>query len=402
MASLDVWLGPTRVGTLSNLAGDYNRFSFDDAYLDAENAPTLSQSFIASSGRTIRVVPRTHRVAPPFFANLLPDVDGALRAIIARQQGVNRTRDFPFLQILGNDLPGAVATRGEEESPHSQTEATDSPERPVRFSLAGVQLKFSAAAVGDRMTLPARGYGGTWIVKLPTNTFPRLVENEFAVMSLATAIGLDVPQIRLLDLDAVEGLPRDLPALRAQEPRKVYAIARFDRTNGERLHCEDFNQIAGQAPQDKYEGKASHWIANVIATICPEGDVDEFVRRLVFGICVGNNDMHLKNWAVCYPDTRNARLAPMYDFVCTRAYYPHGELALSIGGEKAFERVDRDALRRFAEDAEISVRRTLLLADETMARVREVWPAFRERIADPSLVTAIASSFAATPLRDAS
>jgi serine/threonine-protein kinase HipA len=221
-------------------------------------------------------------------------------------------------------------------------------------------------------------------------------------MSLATAIGLDVPQIRLLDLDAVEGLPRDLPALRAQEPRKVYAIARFDRTNGERLHCEDFNQIAGQAPQDKYEGKASHWIANVIATICPEGDVDEFVRRLVFGICVGNNDMHLKNWAVCYPDTRNARLAPMYDFVCTRAYYPHGELALSIGGEKAFERVDRDALRRFAEDAEISVRRTLLLADETMARVREVWPAFRERIADPSLVTAIASSFAATPLRDAS
>jgi serine/threonine protein kinase HipA of HipAB toxin-antitoxin module len=32
--------------------------------------------------------------------------------------------------------------------------------------------------------------------------------------------------------------------------------------------------------------------------------VDELVRRLVFGVCTGNNDMHLKNWALTYPGGR--------------------------------------------------------------------------------------------------
>ena len=99
-----------------------------------------------------------------------------------------------------------------------------------------------------------------------------------------------MPPVELIDIDAVEGLPADLPALRADEPRLAYAIARFDRApNGERTHCEDFNQIADQQPQDKYDGKATHWIANVVATLCESADVDELVRRLVFGVCTGNN-----------------------------------------------------------------------------------------------------------------
>ncbi len=122
-------------------------------------------------------------------------------------------------------------------------------------------------------------------------------------MSLARAIGLPVPDIRLGDLDSIDGLPDYLlPVLRQGESRNAYIISRFDRTtSAERIHVEDFNQIANQPPADKYEHKTSQWIANVIATLCPQEDVEDFVRRLVFGVCIGNNDMHLKNWAIYYP-----------------------------------------------------------------------------------------------------
>ncbi len=108
---LDVLLGERRVGTFANHAGDYNRFSFADEYLEDPRAPVLSQSFIGTNGSPLPAIPRTHRIAPPFFANLLPEEGGVLRSVIARQHGINRTRDFPFLRALGRDLPGAVVLR---------------------------------------------------------------------------------------------------------------------------------------------------------------------------------------------------------------------------------------------------------------------------------------------------
>jgi serine/threonine-protein kinase HipA len=402
--TLGAWLGERRVGSFSNVAGDLNVFHFDEEYLDDPAPPVLSQSFIAVSGDTVRVVPRTHRVAPPFFANLLPEADTALRSLIARRYGINRTRDFPFLHVLGRDLPGAVVLRDSDDAGVAGASAppSDDPaasERPLRFSLAGVQLKFSASVVGQRLTIPVEGIGGSWIAKLPTNAFPRLPHNEYAVMSLARAIGLDVPRIEMFDLDAMEGLPRDLPALRADEPHRVYAIERFDRVpGGGRIHVEDFNQVANQAPADKYDNKNTEWIANVIDVLCPDDDVEEFLRRLVFGVCAGNNDMHLKNWALIYPDGRNARLAPMYDFVCTRMYYPNGSLALTIGGERDFERIDREALRALAKRAHLSPKRTLAVAAEIVAALRETWPSFKETIFDHELVAALERQFAAVPL----
>lgn len=403
MRSLEVRLGDFRVGTITNLDGDYNLFSFDGEYVENERRPILSQSFIGVSGNLIRRVPRTHRVAPPFFANVLPEEDSLLRRMIARQHGINRTRDFPFLRATGLDLPGAVTIRDPDERAEIVAEPEDAqtdaaPERVFRFSLAGVQLKFSASIVADRVSIPMTGVGGSWIVKLPTNAYARLPENEYAVMRLAASIGLDVPRMRLLDLAVVEGLPDDLPALRSDEPRVAYAIERFDRPgHGRRIHVEDFNQIASQPPADKYENKATHWIAEVLVTLCPE-DVDEFVRRVVFGVCIGNNDMHLKNWSVVYTDGRNARLSPMYDYVCTRLYFPSGALALSVGGETSFDRIGRDALRKLAERGRISARRALAVADETVSALRERWPSFKQTIEDRELIAAIERGFGEVPL----
>lgn len=394
---LEVRLGERRVGTFANLTGDDNLFSFDAEYADDPNRPTLSQAFIGTDGALLTRVPRTHLVAPPFFANLLPEEGSVLRSIVARQYRMNATRDFPYLRALGADLPGAVAMRDAGVDPDDTDAMAPDVARPLRFSLAGVQTKFSASYLRDRLTIPLEGLGGSWIVKLPTNSFPRLPENEFAVMSLAHAIGLDVPEIRLVALDTIEGLPAELPSLRADEPRVAYAIQRFDRTASGRVHGEDFNQIADAKPDEKHDGKASHWIASVTQQLCPADDVDAVVQRLVFGVCVGNNDMHLKNWSVLYPNGRDARLAPVYDYVCTREYYPAGQLALTIGGEHNFEQIDRDALERFARRAELPVRRTLMLADDIVTRIRDAWIAHKDEFHD-AFVRAIEAHFATVPL----
>lgn len=304
--------------------------------------------------------------------------------------------------MLGRDLPGAVIVKELGTSLGEDVHFEQTPldvERPLRFSLAGVQLKFSVSAVGNQLTVPVDGTGGSWIAKLPTPAFPRLPENENAIMNFARLIGLNVPQTQLIDLDSIDGLPADLPAFRADEPRKAYIISRFDRgENLGRLHVEDFNQIANQKPDEKYDHKTSSWIANVIATICPSSDVDDFVRRLIFGICIGNNDMHLKNWAIAYPDGRNPRLAPVYDYVCTRAYYPNGQLALTLGGEVDFERIGREVLSAFARAAEISARRTVVIANEVIAAIRDKWPEVKAGIEDVALTDAIERQFLLVPL----
>ena len=398
--SLHVFLGATRVGTLANLDGDYNLFTFDQAYLDDPQRAVLSQGLIGKSGEPIARIPRIQTVAPPFFANLLPEEGSLLRSIVARQYAINSRRDYPFLRVLGADLPGAVILRGPEDAgdaPESSDVAIPE-EQPLRFSLAGVQAKFSATALDKRLSIPVSGVGGSWIVKLPANAFARLPENEFVIMTLARAIGLDVPEIRLVDLDEIDGLPRELPELRADEPRLAYAIRRFDRAPGVRMHAEDFNQIANLAPEKKYDAKPSHWLAQVTHALCPFEDVEQLVRRLVFGVCVGNNDMHLKNWSIIYPNGRDARLAPMYDFVCTRAYYPAGALALTIGEERTFESIDVTVLTRFARRAALSERRTLILAAEVVERLHDAWRDLQPTIDNPALVGALERTFAAVPL----
>lgn len=399
---LGVWLGEMRVGTITNLSGDYNLFGFVRDYLDDAVAPTLSQSLLTADGDVIRVVPRTHTVAPPFFANLLPEESTLLRAIVARQRRIAKARDFPFLRALGADLPGAVIVAALDEAEEDAAEREDDEAGgipPIRFSLAGVQLKFSASLFDGRFFVTHEDDDGSWIVKMPTNAYPRLPENEFAMMSLAAAVGLDVPEIALRDLDTVVGLPAALPGLRSDEPRTVYAIKRFDRrADGRRLHVEDLNQVAGQQPGEKYANKSTEFVGRVIATLCEPDDVAEFVRRVVFGVCIGNDDMHLKNWAITYPDGRNAAIAPIYDFVCSRPYFPGGHLALAVGGTRDFSRVDRDRIRAFAERAEISSKRALVLAGELVEAIRARWPDAREKIADASLVAALEQHFATVPL----
>jgi serine/threonine-protein kinase HipA len=117
----------------------------------------------------------------------------------------------------------------------------------LRFSLAGVQLKFSAVMeASGGLTIPAGGMGGSWIVKLPSHRFPAVPENEFAMLELARRVGITVAENRLVPMADIKGLPEE-----ARAPGgKALAVRRFDRLpGGESVHMEDFAQVFGQFPE---------------------------------------------------------------------------------------------------------------------------------------------------------
>jgi serine/threonine-protein kinase HipA len=258
-----------------------------------------------------------------------------------------------LLLQVGHDLPGAVsvdplpissvpwrAADGHGEGAISRSGSG------ARFSLAGVGLKFSMIKTGERLTIPASGESGDWILKLPDSAFRRVPQNEFAMMSFARDVGIEVPDHVLLTRAEVSGVPS---ALWSDVEPYAYAVRRFDRSPGGRIHIEDFAQVRNFYPDDKYSGSFE-----TIGALSYRGfdtpSFLEFVRRMVFNVAIGNGDAHLKNWSLIYPGGRRARLSPAYDLVSTAPYrLPEIEdLGLKFGGSRSFDRVRISDFERLA------------------------------------------------------
>jgi serine/threonine-protein kinase HipA len=371
---LDVLLQGGRVGTLTLLPGDRVLFTFSDDYIARESRPTLSLSFKGDLGALVTDVPITQTRLPPFFSNLLPE--GPLRTYLAGRARVKEQREFFLLWALGRDLPGAVTVgpaEGQDWPPDAQTgEGQDGkPEAALRFSLAGVQLKFSA--VMERtggLTIPAEGVGGAWILKLPSAIHEAVPENEFAMMSLARAVGITVPEVKLINLEDVSGLPEGIGRLSG----RALAVQRFDRSpEGKAVHIEDFAQVFGVYPEDKYKRATYRNIAEVIWAETGQDGIGEFIRRLVFNALIGNADMHLKNWSLIYPDGRQPALAPGYDFVSTIAYIEDDAMALKLVRSRKMADLSLDALAHLAAKARLPETLVLNIARETVARFKDAW-----------------------------
>ncbi len=373
---LNVLLYGEPIGTLTRVGGDRILFAFNDAYISDRNRPVLGLGFKDQFGDLITGFRPTQTRLPPFFANLLPE--GPMRPYLADRAGVNPAREFFLLWVLGRDLPGAITIRPAdgEAWPDGMSEAGDENEaerrrNALRFSLAGVQLKFSAInGARGGLTIPAKGVGGSWIVKLPSREFEGVPENEFSMMTLAGLVGIDVPTVRLVDIDQIGNLPDGIGALTGQ----ALAVERFDRLpSGDAIHIEDFAQVFGVYPERKYEKASARNIAAVIGAEGREADIVEFVRRLTFNTLIGNADMHLKNWSLIYPDRRHAALAPAYDFVSTIPYIPDRNAALNISRTKRFDEFTEDELSHMAGKARLPEKLVLDTARETVGRFREAW-----------------------------
>jgi serine/threonine-protein kinase HipA len=288
------------------------------------------------------------------------------------------------------DLPGAVTTRpadGEAWPPDTTGDddadrAAERQRHALRFSLAGVQLKFSAVMdASGGLTIPVKGIGGSQIVKLPSTRFTGVPENEFSMMTLARLVGIDVPDVRLVDIKDIARLPRDIGRL---EGKHAFAVRRFDRLDDSKpVHIEDFAQVFGVYPDDKYEKASYRAIASVIATEGTQADSAEFIRRLVYTTLIGNADMHLKNWSLIYPDRRHAQLAPAYDLVSTIAFLPDDQAALKYSRTKRFDELTEDELVHLASKARLPERLVLEAARQTVALFQQHWRAQKSHLPLP-------------------
>jgi serine/threonine-protein kinase HipA len=386
--ALAVRLHGRQIGIVNRFAGDRHLFSFEQEYVDDPERPTLSLSFKGQSGGLVTAVGPVGRRVPPFFSNLLPE--GPLRNYLAEQAGVKPEREFFLLAVLGADLPGAItvtpltagghAVELQEDDAQGREDRRD--DGVLRFSLAGVQLKFSAVMeASGGLTIPAHGVGGSWIVKLPSTQFPAVPENEYAMLSLARAAGIAVPEIRLVPVGDIRGLPEAT----ARMEGKALVVERFDRGAGaRRIHMEDFAQVFGLFPDDKYGHRSYANIASVLWAETGGAGTYEFVRRLVFSVLIGNGDMHLKNWSLLYPDGRTPVLSPAYDFVSTLPYIPGDKLALTFGGSRSLNQITVDQVRRFADRARLPASPVWEIVREMVERTAAAWKTLDQKDILPS------------------
>lgn len=351
---------------------------------------------------------------PAWFENLLPETGSALRHRLCVAHGVREADGFGLLEAIGKDLSGAVeitplggGAPPTESASIAESPALADPGLPdrLRFSLAGMQLKFSMSMVGERLVLGATGPGGQWIVKLPGSSYRQLPEVEAATMTWARNALFDVPHHFTLQTAALVGVPEGW----VTDIETAFAVQRFDRrADGSKIHQEDLCQGLELLPVHKYGDSGPQRITldgalRFVGDVAGEESAREMARRIGFIIASGNDDAHLKNWSLLWGNADRPSLTPCYDLVATVSWRDqHGwglrggpNLALGLGGERRFAHLDRAILDRHSAKSGFSWATTEILAG--IERARGAWAA-SEALMPAFMRTALEEHWQAVPL----
>ena len=372
------------IGYLAGFQNGRNVLSFADEFRDDNGRPTFSLITHPNFPNATKVLSdpwaRNQRL-PPTLSNLLPE--GALRELMAQALKVHTNNEFQILSYLGEDLPGAlVAMAIEPEEVPDYVLTTHGKARAVKFkgsnkenkfSLAGVQMKFSMKEKDGRYNLSKDDELGDWIIKTPSTRHKHVSLNEYTAMRLAAMAGIDIPDTKLVELSKLD----NLPPINLPSEEFAFAIKRFDRDGNTRIHMEDFAQVLVKYPDDKYGGASYEQIGKVLYNYSGDGiaDAQQFARRLLVNILLANGDAHLKNWSLVYLDQVTPRLSPAYDIVTTRVYMvDEREFALNLAQNKNWFNVDFSHFERWAEKSDVPWRAIKPHLHDTMENVRSLWP----------------------------
>ncbi len=355
--ALAIFLGKRRVGVLFQypLSHDHtvNRFVADEDFLADPQQPTLSLGYRAGDPQAQAALwkavaaaplngslskdPKRGWLLPAFFQNLLPE--GPLRVRIAEMRGCGQEDHFELLAATGKDLPGDIQAMPAEMDRGTLariiTQNNDALEMSVvaapmedAISVSGVQAKLAVLREqGGRFVARTKLTGEAQvrhvIAKLPVADYPHLPELEDLSLRMARAAGVNVVEAELAPLELLaEEHNYDLGEVDGQT--KFLAVYRYDRDAGTptgRIHCEDFAQILGVQPEDKYTQDYLTVAAVMMATpSLGEPAVHELLRRILVSDLMGNPDMHLKNIGVRYVTPNAPELPAAYDIVAYAAY----------------------------------------------------------------------------------
>lgn len=397
--ALGIFVGKQRVGVLFQypLTEDasrddgavINRFVADDDFINLAAPPVLSTAFLADTPeeqavlwRDIKSVPFNGRFSnknqwllPSFFQNLLPE--GVFRDHVAKLRECSPTDHFEMLAACGKDLPGNVYALPVELSRDDMawyvTQNQDSLEMSVvaepmeeGVSLSGVQPKLAVIKQGDRYVGRTKDDGMHIIAKLPVVGQPMLPDLEYLSLQLAAASGVSTCEAYLEPLAKLEA-EHGYDLGDSDKSTNFLAVVRYDRSPTGRIHCEDFAQVLGEMPEDKYGGamrKSSPQtylgIASVLLDLESIGEpgVHELLRRLAVNEMLGNPDMHLKNIGLRYPDGITPELPPAYDIVAYSAYQNNLGHALQILPPDLMP-THRRSIQRLTPNSPVSDKQTL-------------------------------------------
>lgn len=388
---LELRLHDTTIGHLVALESGRRVLTFSPEFVEDNTRPTFSLVTSPGFPNAVKLLAEpwvSGYHLHPVLANLLPE--GALRIYFASQLGISSEYEFDLLAHLGPNLPGALKVTLLQSNIVPDYVAVgrvplnvpkrNSSGQGQRFSLAGMQLKLPLREAGGHYLFGGSTAGKReWIIKLPSSRYRGMPLNEYSAMFLAALAGIETPDIRLVRIDTLE----NLPDLAFPPEQYAFAIRRFDRAGNNRIHTEDFAQVLVRHPLDDKCTANYQRIGKIIYRYTGDclGNAQQFARRLLVKILLGNGDAHLKNWSLIYPDTRTPELSPAYDILSTQVYAE--EKVKSPGVEskvKAWYRVNMQHFQTWAGKADVPWRAIKPQLNDTMERARSLWPSALEEL----------------------
>ena len=246
---------------------------------------------------------------------------------------------------------------------------TEAIARAGKMSLQGVQTKLSAKLKIKEEHFEVVDQYGNYILKIQSDSYPELPENEALTMSLAKMIGLEVP---------VHGL------VASKDNQMIYFIKRFDREgHNKKVATEDFAQLLQLSRDTKYNSSMEK-IQAAINTYCsfPKIEMIKLLKITLFSFLIGNEDMHLKNFSLI---TRKniTTLSPVYDLLNSTIVLDNAkeELALPLNGKKN-NLTRKDLINYFAMDR-LGLNQKII--DTVLTEITSIIPQWKKLITESFL-----------------
>ncbi|KQS63845.1 phosphatidylinositol kinase [Rhizobium sp. Leaf371] len=322
----------------------------------------------------------------PWLANLLPETH---LSEIGQRLKVSPQDIIGLLTRLGRDTAGAFSLGEPRRDGNNfriiENEAAlerildELPERPfligergVSMSLAGVQDKLPVFVDKDgKIAIPLDGTPSTHILKPDIRRLADSVTNEAFCMTLAKLCGLETAEVT---------------TGRAGK-RDYLLVRRYDRiadTKGtiRRVHQEDFCQLLGLFPSEKYErtglgqrgGASLTQMFEALARYVSPAERLRLLDAVIFNILICNSDSHAKNYSVLVGAAGTAKLAPLYDLMCAAVYKQVDQsLPQQIGTKRNANELHGKDWQQFASAVGLShalmTRRVQELSDSVSSQV---------------------------------
>ena len=288
---VDVFLDDRQVGTLAETAGHRVAFAYSDGWLD--NGFAISPFSLPLEQRVFVPASESFQGMWGVFADSLPDAWGRLlvdRMLRSRGLSAADVSVLDRLAIVGSSGMGALTYRPAWDICRDAS-LGDLDELAAQCSAL---LQHEETADLDELFRLGGSGGGArpkvmtdaWIIKFPASGDMKdvgIMEKEY--MDCAAACGIAVPETKLMP-------SRQCPG--------YFAIRRFDRAGGKRLHM--LSAAAILETDGRYTSLDYHTLMKLTAILSRSNEADllQMYRRMCFNVYAHNRDDHAKNFTWIY------------------------------------------------------------------------------------------------------